>query len=451
MSKMFPGGVHPRDEKSLSAGTPIQTAPLFDQYIVPLTQHIGAPSKLLVREGDHVLKGQPISEANGFVSAPIHSPTSGTVKGIGKTGTTGEMVSVSNCIGPTGTLVASVTIEADGKDEAYKAMPTIDWKNADKKVIIGRIRDAGIVGMGGAAFPTSVKLSPPPDKTIDTLILNGAECEPYLTADHRLMLEDAERIIVGSLITAKALGVENVIVGIEDNKPDAIEVMTKVSNGRIQVKSFPVMYPQGAEKQLILACTGRKVPQGKLPMETACVVQNVGTMVAIYEAIIDGKPLYERITTVTGTPVVECGNWKLRIGTPLRKVLELAKGIKPGADVGKLILGGPMMGMSQYSLDVPIMKNASGLLLLTRDEVTQYESIPCLRCGKCVDVCPMNLMPSTLSVQSEKEQFEMAEQTNVMDCIECGCCSYVCPSRRPLVQLFRQAKSSINAQRRKNR
>lgn len=447
---MFPGGVHPNDGKALSAGSAIQQAPIFDQYIVPLTQHIGAPSKLLVREGDRVLKGQPISEANGFVSAPIHSPTSGIVKGIGKTGTTGEMTAVNNCIGPTGTLVAAVTIEADGEDEACEPMPAIEWKEAEPKEIINRIREAGIVGMGGAAFPTSVKLSPPPDKTIDTLILNGAECEPYLTADHRLMLEESEKIISGALITAKALKVDKVILGIEDNKPDAIELMTKVAAGRIEVKSFPVMYPQGAEKQLILACTGRKVPQGKLPMETGCVVQNVGTMVAVHEAIIDGKPLYERITTVTGSPVVNCGNWKLRIGTPIKKVLELAGGVKADVPVGKIILGGPMMGMAQYSLDVPIMKNASGLLLLAKDEIVQYESDPCLRCGKCVDVCPMNLMPATMSVQSEKERYEMAEATNIMDCIECGCCSYACPSRRPLVQLFRQAKSSINAQRRKN-
>ncbi len=448
---MFPGGVHPSDGKILSAGTAIQPAPLMDQYILPLTQHIGAPSKLLVREGDRVLKGQPISEANGFVSAPIHSPTSGIVKGIAKTGTTGEMNSVNNCIGPTGMMIAAVTIEADGEDESCEPMPAIDWQNADKQEIIGRIREAGIVGMGGAAFPTAVKLSPPPDKKIDTLILNGAECEPYLTADHRLMLEEPEKIISGALITAKALGVEKIIVGIEDNKPDAIEMMTKVAAGRVDVKSFPVMYPQGAEKQLILACTGRKVPQGTLPMEAGCVVQNVGTMMAVHEAVIEGKPLYERVTTVTGSPIVKPGNWKLRIGTPLRNVLELAGGVKANVPVGKIILGGPMMGMAQYSLDVPIMKNASGLLLLAKDEIVQYESNACLRCGRCVDACPMKLMPSTISVQAEKEQYEMTEQTNVMDCIECGCCAYVCPSRRPMVQLFRQAKSYINAQRRKNR
>ena len=450
MPKMFPGGVHPKDGKALSAGSEIKTAPLMDKYIVPLAMHIGAPAKLIVREGDKVLKGQVLAEANGFVSAPIHSPTSGTIVSISKTSTTGEMLSVNNCIGPTGKLVPAITIESDGEDKACEPMPSIDWKNADAKTIIDRIREAGVVGMGGAAFPTSVKLSPPPEKNIDTLILNGAECEPCLTADHRLMLEDSERIVQGALITAKALGVDKIIIGIENNKPDAVKVMTEVAGDRAVVKSFPVMYPQGAEKQLIYACTKRRVPKGTLPMEAGCVVQNVGTMIAIHEAVVDGIPLFERITTVTGTPVVEPGNWKLRIGTTLDKVLTLAKGVKKDVPVGKIILGGPMMGMAQYSLTVPIMKNASGVLLLAQNEVKQYESLPCIRCGRCVDVCPMGLMPATMSVQIEKEQFELAENTNVMDCIECGCCSYACPSRRPLVQLYRHAKAEINAQRRKN-
>ena len=432
----FRGGIHPDDGKALSRDAAIETAPLLERYIVPLQQHIGAPPKLLVKKKDSVLRGQLIAEPGGFVSAAIHAPTSGTVTSIGE------------CLGPAGTPVPMIEIASDGEDAADTALaPIEDWENADPAVLKERVLQAGIVGMGGAAFPTAVKLSPPPDKPIDVLILNGVECEPYLTADHRLMLEQPDSIITGARILARILGVKTAIIGIEKNKPDAIDIMrTAGRDAAIEVSELRVRYPQGAEKQLIYAVTGRKVPTGGLPMDVGCVVQNVGTAAAIAEAVTRGKALYERITTVTGTPVVRPGNWRFRVGTPYAEALRLAGGISE--EPAKVISGGPMMGMSVYSLDIPIMKNTSGLLLLARSEWSQFESSPCIRCGRCVENCPMALMPGTLSVQIETEHFELAEAWHVMDCIECGCCAYGCPAHRPLVQHMRRAKGEITARRR---
>jgi len=325
-------------------------------------------------------------------------------------------------------------------------MPALDWPNASPDELKKRIAEAGIVGMGGAAFPSVVKLSPPPNKTIDTLILNGVECEPCLTADHRLMLEKPEQVITGARITARVLGVKRVIIAIEENKPDAVALLQEKAAGtEVEVRSLRVRYPQGAEKQLIYALTGRKVPSGGLPMDVGCVVQNVGTASAICEAVCEGKPLYERVTTVTGSPLVAPGNWRFRVGTPYAEAIKLAGGVK--VDPVKIISGGPMMGMAVYSLDIPIMKNCSGILLLAADEVRQYESSPCIRCGRCNDTCPMGMMPGILSVQIEKERFELAEQWHVLDCIECGCCAYGCPAGRPLVQLMRRAKGEVMAAR----
>lgn len=433
----FKGGVHPKEGKELSCGKEIQTAPLLDKYTVILQQHIGAPPKLIVEKGAEVKKGQLLAEAGGFVSATIHSPTSGTISDI------------TEIDGPMGAKMKAVEITADGKDEWGSPLePIKNWKTTNAVELKERIADAGIVGMGGAAFPTFVKLSPPEGKKIDTLILNGAECEPYLTADHRLMLENPESVIEGAAILAKILNVKTIVIGIENNKPDAIKALTeKVGDTGIKVQALRVRYPQGAEKQLIYAITGRKVPAGGLPMDVGCVVQNVGTAVAVKEAVTEGKPLIERITTVTGEPVVNPGNWRLRIGTPVSKVLELAGGVK--YQPGKVILGGPMMGFAQKNLDATIMKNASGLLLLSLDDVSQYTSEPCIRCGRCVDACPMDLLPSTLSVAAENEVFDMTEDYHIMDCMECGSCSYVCPAHRPLVQHFKRAKAEIAAKRRK--
>ena len=433
----FKGGVHPKEGKELSCGKEIQEAPLLDKYTVILHQHIGAPPQLVVEKGAEVKKGQLLAEAGGFVSAPVHSPTSGTVSAI---------VEIP---GPMGAKMKAVEITADGKDEMGSSLePIADWKHTAADDLKQRVADAGIVGMGGAAFPTFVKLSPPKGKNIDILILNGAECEPYLTADHRLMLESTESLLEGAAILAKILEVKTVYIGIEKNKPDAIKILSeKAGEHGIKIKGLRVRYPQGAEKQLIYALTGRKVPAGGLPMDVGCVVQNVGTAVAVKEAVTEGKPLIERITTVTGEPIVNPGNWKFRIGTPLSKALELAGGIK--YQPAKVILGGPMMGFAQKNLDVTLMKNASGILLLSTEDVTQYTSDPCIRCGKCVDACPMDLLPSTLSTAAENEVFEMTEEYNIMDCMECGSCSYVCPAHRPLVQHFKRAKAEVAAKKRK--
>lgn len=433
----FYGGVHPEEAK-VSSAVPIADAPLYPLYTVPLSMHIGAPARALVKAGDVVLRGQRIGEAASFVSANIHSPTSGKVKSVGM------------CLGPAGTQLPCVVIESDGEDKEVEPMqPLREWRASDPQALRERVAAAGIVGMGGAAFPTPVKLSIPPGKTIDTLIINGVECEPCLTADHRLMLEEPGMILEGISIAAKVLGVKNVFIGIEDNKPDAIKLLTeaaaKTSDPAIKVVPLRVRYPQGAEKQLIYAITKRQVPSGGLPADVHCVVQNIGSSFAIAEAVVLGKPLYERVTTVTGTPLASPGNWRFRVGTSYADALKLAGGVREGSRIGKLISGGPMMGMSVYSQEIPIMKNTSGILAMASEEIHQFTSKACLRCGRCNDACPMMLMPGILSVQIENERFDDAQNWHVMDCIECGCCAYVCPAGRPLVQHMRRAKSEVGA------
>ncbi len=441
---LFPGGVHPKDGKSISFSMPIQSAPLLEEYTIPLSQHIGTPAQPIVKRGQRVLKGQKIAEATDNISAHIHAPTSGEITSVSKHPITGEMLAMTNCIGPAGHMVSSLVITSDGEDkEGFTLMPIEEWQSIDKKILLERIKEAGIVGMGGAAFPTHVKLNPPQGKRPDTLIINGAECEPFLTADHRLMLEEPEKIIEGILMMKYILGAKTVYIGIERNKPDAIKTMKKHLREGIEVRELRVLYPQGSEKQLIYALTKRKVRMGTLPMEVNCIVQNIGTAFAVFEAIVMGKPLFERITTITGEPVVRPGNWRLRIGTSIGDALKMAGGVKDPEKVGKILIGGPMMGLAQFSLDTPIMKSGSGVTLLNKDEIVQYTSVPCIRCGRCVDVCPMNLMPSTMSIQAMKERFDLLEEWHVMDCLECGCCSYVCPSQRPLVQLFRLGKSHV--------
>lgn len=434
--RKFIGGVHPDDGKALSCKKPIRIAPLLEKYVVPVPQNIGKPPKVIVNKGDLVKKGQLIAEADGFVSVPLHSPTSGTV---------GETVLIPGAVG---TMIPAIEIISDGQDEWGSPLePIPDWKNTDREILKKRICDAGIIGMGGAAFPSHVKLSPPPEKVIDTLILNGAECEPYLTADHRLMLEHPNCVLEGAAIAAKILKVDRVFVGIEENKQNAIDAMKEIA-GKYGIKIVPlrVRYPQGAEKQLIMAITGRHVVAGGLPMDVGCVVQNVGTCAAIRAAVVEGHPLIERMTTITGSPVKDPCTWQLRIGTPVAEALKLAGGIV--APAAKLILGGPMMGFAQATLDGSVAKNSSGILLLQAEETGQYTSNPCIRCGRCVDACPMRLLPGPISVLVESEKYDQAEQAFVMDCVECGACSYVCPANRPLIQHFRRAKAEINALRR---
>ncbi len=433
----FKGGIHPLEGKELTAGKELRIAPLFDKYIVPVRQNIGAPPTLTVKKGDAVKKGQRIAEPGGFVSVPLHSPICGTV---------GDIVEIT---GVTGASEQAVEIIADGTDEWDTGLdPILDWADTEKDVLKKRILDAGIVGMGGAAFPTHVKLSPPPEKNIDTLIVNGAECEPFLTADHRLMLTRTEEALTGIAIAAKILKVSRIFVGVEDNKMDAIEKMAEAAaKFKITVVPLHVKYPQGAEKQLIYALTGRQVLEGGLPMDVGCVVMNIGTAAAVHDAVVLGHPLIERVTTVTGTPVVDPANYLVRIGTPIRKLLELSGGVKENP--AKVIMGGPMMGFAQSNIDVPVAKNSSGVLLMAPEEIEQFEGNPCIRCSRCVKACPMNLLVPTLSTMIEAGEFAMAEHNYVMDCVECGTCAYICPAKRPLVQHFRRAKAEILAKRRK--
>ncbi len=436
-ARKFKGGIHPLEGKELTAGKELRIAPLFDKYIVPVRQNIGAPPTLTVKKGDAVKKGQRIAEPGGFVSVPLHSPVCGTV---------GDIIEIT---GVTGASEQAVEIIADGTDEWDTGLdPIPDWADTEKDVLKKRILDAGIVGMGGAAFPTHVKLSPPPEKNIDTLIVNGAECEPFLTADHRLMLTRTKEALTGIAIAAKILKVSRIFVGVEDNKMDAIEKMAEAAaKFKITVVPLHVKYPQGAEKQLIYALTGRQVLEGGLPMDVGCVVMNIGTAAAVHDAVVLGHPLIERVTTVTGTPVVDPANYLVRIGTPIRKLLELSGGVKENP--AKVIMGGPMMGFAQSNIDVPVAKNSSGVLLMAPEEIEQFEGNPCIRCSRCVKACPMNLLVPTLSTMIEAGEFAMAEHNYVMDCVECGTCAYICPAKRPLVQHFRRAKAEILAKRRK--
>ena len=436
-ARKFKGGIHPLEGKELTAGKELRIAPLFDKYIVPVRQNIGAPPTLTVKKGDAVKKGQRIAEPGGFVSVPLHSPVCGTV---------GDIIEIT---GVTGASEQAVEIIADGTDEWDTGLdPIPDWADTEKDVLKKRILDAGIVGMGGAAFPTHVKLSPPPEKNIDTLIVNGAECEPFLTADHRLMLTRTEEALTGIAIAAKILKVSRIFVGVEDNKMDAIEKMAEAAaKFKITVVPLHVKYPQGAEKQLIYALTGRQVLEGGLPMDVGCVVMNIGTAAAVHDAVVLGHPLIERVTTVTGTPVVDPANYLVRIGTPIRKLLELSGGVKENP--ARVIMGGPMMGFAQSNIDVPVAKNSSGVLLMAPEEIEQFEGNPCIRCSRCVKACPMNLLVPTLSTMIEAGEFAMAEHNYVMDCVECGTCAYICPAKRPLVQHFRRAKAEILAKRRK--
>lgn len=431
----FSGGIHPiGDGKDLTSKQAVRTAPLLERYFVLLAENAGKPPVPVVKKGDQVKKYQLIAKADGFVSANLHAPTSGIVGGI---------VEVP---GPMGVPSPAVEIIADGEDRGDPPFePIKNWASVDPAVLKQRVIDAGLVGMGGAAFPTHVKLSPQEGKTIDTLILNGAECEPYLTADHRLMFENPEKVARGAAIFAKILGVRRPVIGVEINKGDAIEVLERFENRfGISVVPLKVRYPQGSEKQLINAITKRAVRSGGLPMDSGCVVQNVGTAAALSDAVVKGIPLVERIVTVTGDVVASPGNWRLKLGTPAIEAVKLAGGVTE--EPGKLIFGGPMMGTAQKSFQVPVAKNTSGILLLPIHLAVNYEASGCIRCGRCVQGCPMHLMPCLLSTAIEADRFDLALQNHVMDCMECGSCAYVCPDHRPLVQNIRRAKAELRKQ-----
>lgn len=428
----FFGGIHPRSYKELSNKYPIEEYLPKSQVIIPLQQHIGAPCIPLVKVNDYVKVGQKIGEANGFVSAPVHSSVSGKV------------VAIEDRPSPSGKLVKSIVIESDGEfNYDDNITPNEDINNMKPEEIRQIVREAGIVGMGGATFPTMVKLNPPSDKKIDIVILNGAECEPYLTADHRLMLEKPVDIVYGLLAIMKALGALRGYIGIEDNKQDAIKEMKKACKEyeSVEVAVLKTKYPQGSEKHIIKAITGREVPSGKIPAEIGVVVDNVGTAFAIAEAIKYGKPLIERVVTVTGEGIMTPKNLRVKIGTPFRELIEYCGGFK--GTPGKVISGGPMMGIAQYSIDVPVIKGTSGILVLPEDRIALKNPKPCIKCARCVDACPMNLLPLFISAYSLKNDFDKCKEYHALDCIECGSCSYVCPSKRPLVESIRLAKREI--------
>jgi H+/Na+-translocating ferredoxin:NAD+ oxidoreductase subunit C len=436
----FKRGIHPPHGKHLSENKPIETLLPKGDLVFPMSQHIGAPCEPLVKKGDKVLVGQKIGDSKAFVSAPIYSSVSGTVKNV-------TPMPHSN-----GTKVMSVIIENDHKYEEVKTMvPHKDYKNLTKEELTSIIKEAGIVGMGGACFPTHIKLSPPPDKKIDAIIVNAAECEPYLTCDHRMMLEKTNDIVEGLKIILHMFPGVKGYIGIENNKPNAIEAMKKAcaNESNIEIKILKTKYPQGAEKQLIYAITGRQVPSGKLPADAGCIVQNADTVYEIFNAVINGQPLTERVVTVTGEAIKDPKNFRVKFGTSFTELIEAAGGFKE--DPVKVIAGGPMMGMTLSSLEVPVIKGSSGILCLTKEQAVLPDESNCIRCGKCVEACPMFLIPSKLNSLVIRGDYDGFESNHGMDCIECGCCSFACPAKRHLTQTCREGKRTIIANRKKNR
>lgn len=427
------GGVHPPENK-ISSGAAIQPLPMPGRVFVPVTQHLGAPAKAVVNRGDEVKTGQLLAKSSGFISANIHSPA------------TGKVFRIDEVIDQSGYKRMAIIIDtaADIWDEGIDISPDISREILlTKEEIIGRINDRGVVGLGGATFPTHIKMMVPDGKYAEYLIINGVECEPYLTSDHRLMLEKGEEMLIGTSILMKALGVKKAIVGIENNKPDAIEHMTRLAEKfqGITVHALKVKYPQGGEKQLIKALTGREVPSGKLPIETGCVVDNVGTAFAVYEAVQKNKPLIERVVTLTGKAVKQPSNFLVRVGTPIQHLIDHAGGLPE--NTGKLVGGGPMMGKALVSPEAPIVKGSSGILLMPAEEAKRVPVKNCIRCARCISACPMGLEPYLLAQQTVHEMWDNAESDRIMDCIECGSCHYTCPSGRPLLDYIRLGKARV--------
>ena len=439
MAYTFKGGMHIPDYKELTNNKPIRSLDGDKVHIYPLQQHIGAPLNPVVEKGDVVKVGQIIADSDQYVSTPVHSSVSGVVKDI------------APYIHPSGAKVTSIFVENDFEYTVHESVKPYDVDNMSKEEILSAIRNSGIVGMGGAGFPTHVKLSPPPDKKIEYLIVNGAECEPYITSDHRKMLEDPDSIIDGIGIVLKVLGLTQGYVGIETNKPDAIEIMSQKASECGFVKIFPLKpkYPQGAEKQLIYAITKKMVPSGGLPADAGAIVMNIDTVSQISKLFRTGMPLTKRVVTVSGDVINEPCNLEVYTGVTFKYLIEAAGGFSGTAK--KLIMGGPMMGISQFSFDAPVIKTTSSILALSHDESQFKDYQVCIKCGKCVQNCPMRLMPLNLCKAAEKGDLETCEEYNILDCLECGLCSYNCPGNKSLLHNIRIAKQKILENRRKNK
>ncbi len=428
----FPkGGIHPAESKGLTESLAIETFPIPQEVDILLNQHFGAPCKAIVKKKDQVVEGDLIGEVEAGLGANIHSSVTGTIKGIGKSA---HPIAVS---------APSIVIQTDPEAESKEYKKT-DWVDLPRDELLDRIKKAGIVGIGGAGFPTHVKLFPPPEAKVDRLIINGAECEPYLTTDHRLMLEHPHEVIEGAKVILAILGIHECHIGIEANKSDAVETMKKISqevssNGfRISIDPLKVKYPQGSEKQLIQAITGRRVPGFGLPFDVGVIVQNVGTTRAIYQAVVLNRPLYEKVITISGRGINRPANLDVRIGTRLSDIVSYLGGTRPG--LAKVVLGGPMMGFAIPSLDIPVTKTTSGVLFLTQEEIDTRSHGQCIRCSWCLEACPMGLSPNEIGIYVEAGRAEETSQFGLFDCFECGCCAYVCPAKRPLVQFIRVAK-----------
>lgn len=436
-AKTFSGGIHPAYNKDATAGLPIVLAQVPKVLLYPMSQHIGAPCQPLVKVGERVLKGQKIGDSEARISAPIHASVSGKV------------VAIENRPHPAGREVMTIVVENDYKEETVAPFTQVrPIEELSSQDIIDIIHEAGIVGLGGAAFPTYFKLMPPPQAKVEVVLLNGAECEPYLTCDHRTMVEKPDDVVLGLRLLMKAVGVERGVIGVEENKPDAIAALQSACapHEGLSVAPLQVKYPQGLELQLIKAVMGRELPSGKLPADVGAIVNNVGTAAAVAQAVSTGQPLIERVITVTGSMIKRPQNLLVRLGTPFRDLLEEC-GLK--GQPGKIIQGGPMMGITQGTVDVPVIKGTSGILALSEAESAPLEPGPCIRCARCVDACPMFLQPLYLAQFAEHDMLEQAEAYHILDCRECGSCSYVCPARRPLLQNIRLAKSAILAKKRR--
>ena len=433
----FRGGVHPYDGKDLSKEKPVRELLPGKELVYPLSQHIGAPAKPIVTKGDHVQAGQKIAEMGGFVSANIHASVSGTVK---------EIKKVRNNVG---SMVDAIVVENDEKYETVEFQSVQSLDTLSKEEILERIKEGGVVGMGGAGFPTHVKLAPKEPDKIEYVLVNGAECEPYLTSDYRRMLEQPEWIIGGLKCILKLFDNAKGYICIEDNKPDCIAKMTEMvkDEPKIEVRTLKTKYPQGAERCLIYAVSGREINSSMLPADAGCVVDNIDTVCAVYRAVMAGEPVMDRIVTVTGEAVADPCNFKAKMGTSFADLLEAAGGLKQPAK--KIISGGPMMGFAMFDYHVPVVKTSSAMLCMTEDDISEKESTACINCGRCVNACPARLVPSRLATYSEHGQAELFEKHHGMECVECGCCSFVCPAKRPLTQSMRSMRKIVMANRRK--